>query len=86
LLQGKYLETQPNSLYSRVGFSANDEDSPEEFVLFFRKQNQQAGLLVDICSLAGHFLRMRDSYVVANSCNAPDNKFLIVPLDDDVWL
>jgi hypothetical protein len=87
-LQRKYLQTQPYSYYSRVEFSANNEESAEEFVLFFHPQNQQAGLLVDIGTLAGYFLCMdNDGYVVADSHNhnPPADKFLIVPTDETDW-
>jgi hypothetical protein len=45
-----------------------------------RPQKQQAGLLVDISTLAGSFLFMRDNYVVANSPTTPADKFLIIPV------
>jgi hypothetical protein len=80
------LRTQTSLYFSRVIFSATDEDSAEEFVLFFHQQNQQAGLSVDIGSLAGIFLHMDNTnFIVANSSNAPDDKFLIVPVDEDDW-
>jgi hypothetical protein len=57
-----------------VIFSA-DEDSAEEFVLFFHPQNQHAGLLVNISSLAGSFLHMDYENCIVD-------KFLIVPADE----
>jgi hypothetical protein len=53
-------------------------------VLFFHQQNQQAGLLVDISTLAGNFLcinvELDFNYVVANACTPPAGKFLIIPV------
>jgi murein tripeptide amidase MpaA len=75
------LQTNANS--SRVTFFANDEESAGEFVLFFHQQNQQSGLLVDICSLAGLFLHMDyGNFIAANSSKAPAEKFLIIPADE----
>jgi hypothetical protein len=67
---------------SRVG-STDSECCAGEFVLLFHPQNQQAGLLVDICSTAGTFLCMdNDNYIVENSSEVPANKFLIIPDPD----
>jgi hypothetical protein len=83
LPQGKYLQTQTSSNYSRVIFSAIDEDSAGQFVLFFHPQKEPAGLLVDISSLSGSFLHMDNfDFVVANSRTPPANKFLIIPVDE----
>jgi hypothetical protein len=71
-----------NTRSSRVTFSANDEDSAGQFVLFFHPQNEHAGLMVDISTLAGSFLCMRDNYVMANSRIPPDDKFVIIPVDE----
>jgi hypothetical protein len=53
-------------------------------VLFNHQQIQQPGIVVDIRSLAnGCFLSLDDQdRVVANSRMAPDNKFLIIPADE----
>jgi hypothetical protein len=65
-------------------FSATDEDSAGQFVLFFHPQNKQAGLSVDISTLAGSFLLMDndENFVVANSSEAPYPKFLLIPVDE----
>jgi hypothetical protein len=80
------LQTQTSSNCSRVIFSATDEDSAGEFVLFFHPQNKKSGLSVDICSSAGSFLHVEDNeknYIVENSSEAPADKFLIIPADED---
>jgi hypothetical protein len=53
-----------------------------KFVLFFHQQNQHAGLLVDISTLAGSFLWVdNDGYVVATLHTPPAaHKFLIIPV------
>jgi hypothetical protein len=66
-----------------VIFSATDEDSAGQFVLFFHQNSLQSGLLVDISSSTGSFLSMdNDNYVVANSSDPPANKFLIIQMLD----
>jgi hypothetical protein len=78
------LQTQNSSNYSRVHFSATDEDSAGQFVLFFHQQNRKTGLSVDISTLAGSFLHMNnENCIVANSSKAPYDKFLIVPVDEE---
>jgi hypothetical protein len=53
-----------------------------KFVLFFHQQNQHAGLLVDISTLAGSFLWVdNDGYLVATLHTPPAaHKFLIIPV------
>jgi hypothetical protein len=67
-----------------VIFSATNEDSAGQFVLFFHPQNKQAGLSVDISTLAGSFLLMDndENFVVANSSEAPYPKLLLIPVDE----
>jgi hypothetical protein len=69
-----------------VTFSATDEGNAGQFVLVFHPQNQKSGLSVDIRSVAGTFLYVEDNdknYIVADSSEAPADKFLIVPADED---
>jgi hypothetical protein len=76
------LQTQNSSNNSRVIFSATDEESAGQFVVFFHQQNRNFGLSMDISTLTGSFLHMgKDNFVVANSSKAPDDKLLIVPMD-----
>jgi hypothetical protein len=79
LPQGKYLQTDDRS--SSVYFAGHNGNS-EKFVLFFQQQKQQAGLLVDICSMAGYFLCMDNHEVLTNSYShtPPADKFLIIPV------
>jgi hypothetical protein len=66
---------------SRFGTDNNNKGTGAKFVLFFHQQNQKAGLLVDICTLAGYFLCVdNDNFVVATSRTAPADKFLIIPM------
>jgi hypothetical protein len=57
-----------------------------KFVLYFHQQNNQhAGISVDIRSLKNDcFLSLdnQQNHFVANSRTAPDNKFLIIPADE----
>jgi hypothetical protein len=65
---------------SRVCFVRNNGNA-EKFVLFFHEQNQQTGLLVDICTLGGYFLLLdNNNKLVANSRTPPADKFLIIPV------
>jgi hypothetical protein len=74
---------QNSSNYSRVHVSAIDEQSAGEFVLFFHPQNRQAGLMVDISSLAGSFLHIdNENFIVEDSSEAPYPKFLLIPVDE----
>jgi hypothetical protein len=65
---------------SRIGYIHNKSNA-EKFVLFFHQQNQHAGLLVDISTLAGNFLCIdNENYLAANSRTPPADKFLIIPV------
>jgi hypothetical protein len=85
LSQERSLKRETDTYSSGLYFPSNDEGSAEKFVLFFhQQQKQQAGISVDIRTLAGHFLCMDNDnkYVVANSAEEPYDKFLIVPVLD----
>jgi hypothetical protein len=71
---------QTDTYSSRVGFTANYFNA-EKFVLFFH-QDKQAGISIDISTLAGYFLCMDydNNYVMANSRTAPADKFLVLPV------
>jgi hypothetical protein len=73
---------QTDTYSSRVTYTRNHNDgSAEKFVLVLDLENQKAGLLVDISTLAGSFLGMdNENYFVANS--PTPHKFLITPVLD----
>jgi hypothetical protein len=85
-LQQKYLQGEIEAVtpsWTQVVASANDCCIKAKFVLFFHQQNQQqAGFLVDIRSLANNcFLYHNSNCVLAHSSYSVQNKFLILPVD-----
>jgi hypothetical protein len=58
--------------------------NPTKFVLYYHQQIQQPGIVVDIRSLSNDCFLSVDNQnrVVANSRTEPDNKFLIIPADE----
>jgi hypothetical protein len=88
--QERYMHTARLISAQPVTFWPNhDPDgtfcSPTKFVLFYHQQIQQPGIVVNIRSLSNDCFLSVDhhkSRIVANSHTAPDNKFLIIPADE----
>jgi hypothetical protein len=76
------LQTTNYTYPTRVGFALNLGHG-EKFALIFHPQDQQAGISVDIRSVAKDcFVSVDDNQdLVATSSTAPAKKFLIVPAD-----